>query len=203
MGMEFELRISDLPIRVCTGQPMTEKDLLRFCSRNDALRIEREPNGELSIMSPAGSESSKANARITAQMLRWADEDGRGTTFDSNAGFQLRSGAMRSPDASWVSWTQWNGLTREQKRGFAPICPDFVIELRSPSDRLADLQAKMHEWVANGAELAWLVDPERQAVEVYRPGVATPHVLEGVSSVAGEGQVAGFVLDLAPIWNPA
>lgn len=107
---------------------------------------------------------------------------------------------MRAADASWISWPRWNALSKEQQQGFAPICPEFVIEVRSPSDRLEEVRGKISMWIANGAELAWLVDPERKAVEVYRPG-REPEVLESVSVVYGEGPVGGFVLALARIWG--
>jgi Uma2 family endonuclease len=199
--MQFDLQAVELPVRIRPSEPMTDEALLRFCAENDSLRIEREPNGELTVMTPAGSGSGRANANITTQLSVWADEDGRGTAFDSNAGFRLPDGSMRAPDASWISWPRWNALSREEQRGFAPLCPEFVIELRSPTDRLPDLQVKMGEWIRNGAELAWLVDPERQVVEVYRPGAEQADVLEGVTSVTGEGPVAGFVLELGRIWQ--
>jgi Uma2 family endonuclease len=107
---------------------------------------------------------------------------------------------MRSPDAALVSWPRWNALSEKQQESFPPICPEFVIELRSPSDRLAPLQEKMYEWIANGTELAWLVDPSRKAVEIYRPGREV-EVLEGASAVEGEGPVAGFVLELGKVWG--
>jgi len=106
---------------------------------------------------------------------------------------------MRSPDAAWIAWPRWNALTKEEQERFAPICPEFVIELRSSSDSLGELQAKMGLWIANGAELAWLIDPSRKTVEIYRPGREV-EVFEGGSAVEGEGPVAGFVLELGKIW---
>ena len=199
--MEFTVADLELPVRLRFDRPMSDEELLRFCAKNDLLRIEREPNGELTVMSPSGSGTGNANAHLIFQLVRWAEEDGRGTAFDSNAGFRLNDGSMRSPDAAWVSWSRWNALAPEQQRGFAPVCPEFVLELRSPSDRLPELQAKMGEWLRNGTELAWLIDPERKAIEVYRPGGAGPDVLEGVTSVFGEGPVEGFVLELSRVWK--
>ena len=121
-------------------------------------------------------------------------------TFDSSAGFRLRDGSVRSPDAAWVAWPRWNVLSEKQREEFPPICPEFVIELRSPSDRLPELQAKMRLWVANGAEVAWLVDPARKTVEVYRAG-REAEVVEGGSAVEGDGPVAGFVLELGRVWG--
>src|SRR5579875_2589911 len=168
--MPFQIQGIELPVRIRPSEPMSDDDLLRFCANNDVLRIEREANGELTVMSPGGSGTGNANARIAFQLMGWAEQDGRGLVFDSNAGFRLPDGSMRAPDAAWVSWERWNALSRQQQRGFAPLCPEFVIELRSPTDRLSLLQAKMQDWMRNGAQLAWLVDPERQVVEVSRPG---------------------------------
>jgi Uma2 family endonuclease len=203
--MEFpiSLRVPQLPLRLCLQQPMNDEELLAFCRDNEALRIEREPSGEISIMSPSGFDANDGESEIHYQLISWAKSVRSGRALNSNAGFTLRDGAMRAPDACWVSDAKADGLTAKQRRGFPPICPEFVIELRSPSDRLPELQAKMREWISNGAELAWLIDPERQMVEVYRPGAESPDLLEGVTSVMGEGPVAGFILELTPIWNPA
>ncbi len=189
-------------MRIRPNVPLTDEELLRFCAENDLLRIEREPNGELTVMSPTGTGMGEADSELNFQLRAWARETNSGAVFSSSTGFRLRDGSMRSPDASWMSWSRWNAVPPEQKKhGFAPVCPEFVIELRSPTDRLSDLEAKMGEWIRNGAELAWLIDPERQVVEVSRPGLDRVDVLEGVTSVAGEGSVAGFVLDLAKIWQ--
>ena len=199
--MEIAFPIALLPMRLCLSQPMSDEELLWFCGKNDVLRIEREPNGELNVMSPSGSGTGNRNADVIFQLMRWAVDSANGVGFDSNAGFSLPDGSMRSPDASWVSSPRWNALTREQQRGFAPLCPEFVIELRSPTDRLSDLQAKMQMWLRNGAKLAWLIDPERQVVEVYCGGATDPEVLIGVDRVHGNGPVTGFILDLARIWT--
>ncbi len=179
---------------------MTDDELLLFCAKNEGLRIESEPDGELIVMSPTGAEGGQADSEINYQLQSWARGSNSGVVFSSSTGFRLPDGSMRSPDASWIPWSRWNALTREQQRTFAPICPEFVIELRSPSDRLSDLQTKMGQWLRNGAELAWLIDPERRVVEAYRPG-AQPEVLEGVASVCGEGTVAGFCLELGRLWQ--
>ena len=199
--MEFSIAAIDLPIRIRPQRQMSDEELLRFCAANELLRIEREPNGELSVMSPSGTGTGLSNAYLTYQLVKWADEDGRGTAFDSNTGFTLSDGSVRSPDASWTTWAKWNSLSEEQQKGYAPLCPEFIVELRSPSDPLPALQDKMTHWLRNGAELAWLIDPERQTVEVYRPGAETPDVLPGVTAVYGEGPVAGFVLEMSRIWR--
>ena len=198
--MQFAVSEVELPVRLRFERPLTDDELLHFCAVNDPLRVERDKNGELILMTPTGAEGGGRNADLTIELGVWARQDGRGKVFDSNTGFTLPDGSMRSPDASWVSWPCWNALTHEQQKRFAPLCPEFVIELRSESDRLEELRAKMGEWIANGAELAWLIDPERKVVEVYRPG-REPEVLEGMSAVYGEGPVGGFVLELARIWS--
>lgn len=199
MPMNFAVEV-ELPVRLRTDHPMTDDELLRFCAANDPLRIERDKNGELIVMGPAGGGSGSRNAQIIRQLGNWADEMNSGMAFDSNAGFTLRDGSMRSPDAAWIPWSRWNALTAEQQEKFLPLCPEFVIELRSASDRLAELQEKMRSWIANGCQLGWLVDPQRKVVEVYRPG-REPEVLEGASAVYGEGPVGGFVLELARVWG--
>ncbi len=198
--MELSLRGLDFPLRIRPEHPFSEDELLRFCAANDSLRIELEANGELSVLSPTGGGTSNINAQITYQLVKWTEENGRGTCFDSNGGFRLPDGSVRAPDASWVSWSRWNALTAEQRRGFVPLCPEFVVELRSPTDNLHALQEKLREWIANGAELAWLIDVERKMVEVYRPRASEPDILEAVSAVYGEGQVGGFVLEMSRIW---
>lgn len=201
MVPRFSINLPDLPVRLTLDHPMSNEELLRFCAENDLLRIEREPNGDLSVMSPTGSGTGDTNSELNYQLKAWAKRTNTGVIFSSSAGFTLADGSMRSPDAAFISWPRWSSLTREQQRGFAPICPEFVIELRSPSDRLPDLQAKMGEWLRNGAELAWLIDPDVQRVEVYRPGRIQADVLEGVTSVFGEGPVDGFVLETASLWQ--
>ncbi len=197
----MQLAIDDLalPVRLRTEHPMTDEELMGFCRANEALRVERESNGDLLLMSPAGNQTSSKIGWLNYQLTRWADGDGRGLTFDSNGGFTLADGSMRSPDAAWIAWPRWNALSVKEQGRFSRICPEFIIELRSPSDRLRDAQSKMRMWIANGAELAWLVDPQRRIVEMYRPG-QDPEVVERASTVDGEGPVAGFVLELARLW---
>lgn len=198
--MHFAIHQVELPVRLRTKHPLTDKEIIAFCAANEVLRVERACNGDLLLMSPAGNGTSTRNSYFIAQLGRWADEDGRGVYFDSNGGFTLADGSMRSPDAAWVSWTRWNALSKEDQERFSPLCPEFVVELRSPSDPLRTTQNKMRSWIANGAELAWLIDPKRKVVEIYRPG-QEPETIEGASAVPGEGPVAGFVLELARLWQ--
>jgi Uma2 family endonuclease len=198
--MNVALPEIDQPVRLRFERPMTDEELMRFCAANEMVRVERDANGELILMSPSGSGTGQKNSELIYQLAAWARETNSGVTFDSNAGFTLPDGSMRSPDAAWIAWPRWNALSKEEQDGFAPICPEFVIELRSPSDSLSELQAKMQLWIANGAEVAWLVDPLRKTVEVYRVG-REAELLEGGSVVEGDGPVEGFVLELGRVWG--
>jgi Uma2 family endonuclease len=198
--MNLALPEIDQPVRLHFGCPMTDEELLRFCAENELLRIERDANGEIIVMTPPGLEGGGTELDVAGELRTWALQDGRGRAFGPNSGVRLGDGSMRLADALWIAWPRLNALTPQQRQGFPPICPEFVIEVRSESDRLRPLQDKMRMWIANGAELAWLVDPSRKAVEVYRPGREV-EVLEGGSAVEGEGPVAGFVLELGKVWG--
>jgi Uma2 family endonuclease len=198
--MNFTLAEVDLPIRILPDRPMTDEELMRFCAANDGLRVEREPNGEILVMTPANSKTSKMNMRIGRLLDAWAEEDGRGVAFDSSGGFTLPDGSMRNPDASWVENSRWQALTDVQQSSFAPLCPDFILELRSPSDKLLEVHAKMHQWIVNGAAVAWLIDPIEKAVTIYRQG-EQPEVLIEPTSVQGSGPIAGFELVMARVWE--
>lgn len=178
---------------------MTDEQFYEFCQANRDLRIERTARGEVIIMPPAFSDTGNRNFNIAAQLWNWTEQDGTGIGFDSSAGFTLSSGATRSPDASWIKLERWNALTQEQQASFAPICPDFVIELRSSSDQLSSLQDKMHEYIANGASLGWLIDRKNRKVCVYRPN-REPEILDNPEAVSGEPELPGFVLRMASIW---
>ncbi|HEY9876941.1 MAG TPA: Uma2 family endonuclease [Leptolyngbyaceae cyanobacterium] len=178
---------------------MTQAQFYDFCQANRDLRIERTATGEVVIMPPAFSDTGNRNLKIAQQLANWADEDGTGETFDSSAGFTLPNGATRSPDAAWIKLERWNALTDEQKASFAPICPDFVVELRSASDTLASLQAKMQEYVENGVVLGWLIDRKNRTIYVYRPGKA-PVILENPETVSGDPELPKFCLRMAKIW---
>jgi Uma2 family endonuclease len=188
------------PFRFRPETPMSDEDLMRFCAANDIARVEREVNGEILVMSPAGNRTGRRNAAIISALDTWAQKDGHGYVFDSSTGFTLADGSMRSPDAAWVEATRWNALSKADQNRFSPICPDFLIELRSKTDDLAALEAKMARWISNGAKLAWLIDPERQAVAVYRDG-EQPAVHHPSTSMHGTGPIAGFELTMARIWD--
>ncbi|MEA5470686.1 Uma2 family endonuclease [Spirulina sp. 06S082] len=178
---------------------MTDEQFFEFCKINCNYRIERNAKGELLVMSPVGSETGHYNAKLTQQLGNWSDEDGTGIDFDSSAGFTLPNGANRSPDAAWVKLEKWQAIPLEQRRKFAPICPDFVVELRSPSDNLKPLQEKMEEYIENGASLGWLIDRKNRRVYIYRPQVEV-ECWESPTMVKGDPILSGFVLKLVKIW---
>jgi Uma2 family endonuclease len=180
--------------------PMSEAEFFDFCVQNPDLRIERDASGEIIIMPPTGDETSYRNGDLTMQLGAWAKRDGRGRAFDSNSEFLLPNSAARSADASWVLKARLDRFTKEEKRRFLPVCPDFVVELVSPSDRLSKVKAKMREWMENGAALGWLIDPDTRTVYIYRPGQDAEELVN-VDHVAGEGPVEGFRLELADIWR--
>lgn len=179
---------------------MTDEQFFEFCQMNRDLQIERNKFGELLIMPPTGSDSGNREARIIQQLMNWADEDSTGIAFSSSAGFTLSTGAKRSPDASWIKLERWNSLTEEQKQKFAPICPDFVVELRSPSDNLKPLQEKMEEYMKEpGLQLGWLIDRKNRRVYIYRPNQAV-EILDNPETISGDPVLPGFILNLSKVW---
>ena len=180
---------------------LTDDQLFELCQLNQDWRIEYTAQGELIVMPPTGGETSNRNIEIAFQVQSWTRQDQTGVAFDSSGGFRLPNGATRSPDASWVRRSRLTGLTKEQKQKFLPLCPDFVIELRSPTDNLRTVLAKMQEYIDNGALLGWLIDPLTRRVHVYLPQ-RPPEILEAPSSVSADPVLPGFVLDLRKIWEP-
>lgn len=178
---------------------MSHQDFVAFCEANPDLRIERSASGEVVIMAPASSGTGHRNLSIGAQLWLWAERDDTGLAFDSIAGFTLPNGAVRSPDAAWVKREKWDALSEREKTTFAPLCPDFALELRSPTDSSSVLQAKMQEYLANGAILGWLVAPQKRTVTVYSPTVA-PQILENPDRVSANPELPGFSLEMRKIW---
>ena len=181
------------------SKAMPDEQFYQFCLSNPELRIERSALGEITIMPSAFSDTGNRNLKISQQVANWADSDGTGEVFDSSAGFTLPNGATRSPDTSWILAARWNALTDEQKASFAPIVPDFVIELRSASDTLKSLQEKMQEYIENGVRLGLLIDRKARKVYLYRSGQLS-EVLDNPDGVSCEPELAGFVLKMAKIW---
>ena len=178
---------------------MTDDQLFDFCQLNKDFRIERKANGEIVIMSPTGSETEERNFDLIGQLWFWTKQDGTGVGFGSSGGFTLPNGAVRSPDAAWIKKTRWEAIPADLRKKFAPICPDFVVELRSESDSLKDLQDKMLEYINNGALLGWLIDRKERKVYIYRPNTEVEE-LDNPSTLSGEDVLSGFVLDLSSIW---
>jgi Uma2 family endonuclease len=198
--MNFALKEIDLPVRLHTETPMSDEEFMRFCAANESLRFERDANGEILVMSPGGFSTSVMNLLIARLLGQWAEADGRGVATGPDGGYTLPDGSVRSPDAAWVSLQKVRSLSEEEKAHFAPLCPGFVIELRSPSDRRPDLEAKMEQWILNGVEVGWLIDPKEKSVTIYRPGDQPEH-LTYPTSVQGTGPITGFELVLSRIWE--
>ena len=175
---------------------LTDEQLFHFCRENRDLVIERNADGEIILMSPTGGKTGKRSGDIFTDLNVWSRKDGSGVAFDSSTGFILPNGAMRAPDAAWVTKARWRALTAAQQEHFPPLCPDFVVELRSASDQLNKLQQKMREWMDNGCRLAWLIDADEEKVYLYRTG-KEPEVMSGFDKkLSGEDVLPGFAFDL-------
>ncbi|MGH9395307.1 MAG: Uma2 family endonuclease [Terriglobia bacterium] len=178
----------------------SEDDFFHFCQANRDLRIERSPNGEIIVMSPAGGYASFQNLEVASQLRAWATTDRSGVAFDSSAGFRLPNGAMQSPDAAWVKFARLEKLSRREKEQFIPLCPDFVIEVASPSDDVSSLREKMAEYMGCGLRLGWLILPASTQVEIYTPDRV--EMLSSPATISADPVLPGFKLELASIWNP-
>jgi len=179
---------------------LTREQFYELCAANPELKLERNANGELVIMSPTGGETGAWNSDITIDLGIWNRQTATGRTFDSSTGFSLPRGSDRSPDAAWIPIEKWNALTPEQRKKFLPLCPDFAIELLSPTDSWIKGLAKMQEYQDNGCRLGWLIDPERKRVAIYRLGQPV-EIREAPISLSGEDVLLGFVLNLENIWS--
>ncbi len=180
---------------------VTQEQFEALATANRDLKLERTSKGELVVNPPTGGESGRRNLSISTQLGNWFEaQEELGEAFDSSTGFRLPNGADRSPDASWVSRERWESLTPQQRKGFVPLCPDFVVELRSESDSFPKLQTKMREYIDNGAKLGWLIDPKNQRVEIYRPGCEV-ELLENPQNLSGEDVLPKFVLNLRRVWS--
>jgi Uma2 family endonuclease len=187
-----------IDVRAFTNS-ISDRTLQQLCRENPELRFETDAKGKLIIMSPTGSESGKRNGDLFGQIWYWNRQNKRGVVFDSSTGFKLSNGATRSPDVSWIAIERWNSLSEEQKRGFAPIDPDFAIELVSPTDSLEDLQQKMSEYISCGVKLGWLINPDAKEVEIYRLD-RDKQVISNPTSLSGEELLPGLTLDLSEIF---
>ena len=178
---------------------LTEDQFYEFCQLNHDFRIERNAAGELVIMPPTGSETDERNFDVIVQLGIWVKQDGTGVGFGSSGGFTLPNGAVRSPDAAWIKRDRWEAIPAELRKKFAPICPEFVIELRSETDNLRILQDKMQEYIDNGTQLGWLIDRKQRRVFIYRPNIAVEQ-LDNPKTLYGEPLLLGFILDLSQVW---
>lgn len=177
---------------------LTNEQFYQLARANPDIKIERNAEGKIIVMPPTGGRTGNRNTKLTQRLANWTDADGTGIAFDSSTEFSLPNGGDRSPDASWVRLERWEALTAEEQDGFPPICPDFVVELRSITDSLKELQNKMKEYLASGLRLGWLIDPKNQRVEIYRQGQDV-EVLQSPTTLSGEDVLPGFVLDLEGI----
>ena len=190
-----------LELHMAPAIDMSREQFFQFCQLNQDVRIERNAEGSIAVMTPAGGETGARNGLLFAALYRWAEEDGTGVAFDSSTGFELPNGAVRAPDAAWVPRNRLARLTPQDKQRFLPLCPDFVIELLSPTDSRAAARRKMEEYRANGARLGWLIDPAQRQVAIYRADGGLEQRSEP-DFVTGETVLPGFSLDLAAIWKP-
>ena len=181
-------------------EPITDEYFNQLCALNPELKLETNNEGELIVMSPTGSETGRKNSDLNYQIQVWNRKYKLGVVFDSSTGFTFPSGAKRSPDVSWIALDRWNSLTSQEKKGFAPIAPDFVLELMSPTDDLLTVQAKMKEYMSNGVRLGWLINPEDRQVEIYCLGKAR-EILENPDNVANNDILPGLVIRLDTIWQ--
>jgi Uma2 family endonuclease len=179
---------------------LTAEQFFMLCQENEELRLELTARQELIIMPLVGGLDGMRNARLSSRLLEWADKDGTGMAFGSNVGVTFPNGAVRSPDAFWIKQQQWDALTKEQKETFAPVCPVFVVELRSRGERAPDLHEKMQEYIDNGVRLGWLIDPFEKRVSICRPEQPV-ETLDNPPSVSGEPVVPGFVLQVRELWS--
>ena len=190
-----------MPITIRPSSPVSDEELMRFSEQNKPYKIERNKDGEITVMTPVGGIGSTHEKYVTMMFGIWTETDGTGIDFSPSVGFNLADGSCLSPDASWISLERWSELTPGQQTGFPPLCPDFLIEVRSKSDPRKMVEAKMQTWLDNGAKLAWLIDPIAGNVTIYRPN-QTAETLERPEVVKGEGPVDGFELRCTRLWSP-
>ncbi len=202
------MQLTNLTLNLKPASNLTDEQFEQICWANQDFKFERSAQGELIVMSPTGGETGNWNSGLTGQVWFWNQQKKLGKGFDSSTGFRLPNGATRplrylrssAPDVAWIRQERWDALTPQQKKKFIPLCPDFVIELHSPSDDLEDLRAKMREYLENGASLGWLINPQDQQVEIYRPSQPI-ETLDRPDTLSGEAILPEFSLDLCEIWN--
>lgn len=179
---------------------LSDNDFFEMCQDNRDARIEMDKNGDIEIMAPTGTETGIKNFELSGNFWAWVKKDSIGIGFDSSTGFRLANGAIRAPDLSWMTLKKWNSIPKARRKKFAPVCPDFVVELRSETDELKKLQTKMEEYIENGASLGWLIDAAARKVYVYRPGLGV-EILKNPKEVSGGDLLKGFTLKMKEIWD--
>ncbi len=198
--MTFAISDAYLPATL-TVPPMTDEEFVAFCAKHPDLNFEMSAEGELIVMAPTNSDTGACNSEAVGILRNWARKDRRGLVCDSSTGFVLPNGARRSPNASWTLKSRVEELGSRKRGSFWNLCPDFVIEVRSESDRLKALQRKMAEYLSQGAQLGWLIDPPNRSVTIYRPN-SEVETRSGITQIEGEGPLEGFVLNLTYVWDP-
>jgi Uma2 family endonuclease len=198
----FVLRRVPLPVTIRLARPLSDEELLRFCAENEGMEIESDADGSITLMTPAGPDASRLNMLLAAELTVWARRDGRGTVFGPDLGVRFTDKTLRAPDAAWLSLDLWNPArqTRKKAHGYLPICPEFIVELRSPSDRASQIEAKMEFWMSRGAQLGWLIDPRRKLAMIYRTG-HEPETLLQPEFLDGDGPIHGFRLQMGEFWK--
>lgn len=197
--LSVDLEILPMVLQMLPNMIMTDDQFFDFCQLNRHFRIERNQIGDLFIMSPTDSETGQRNFNLIGELGIWTKQDGTGVGFGSSGGFTLPNGAVRSPDAAWIKRTKWEIIPADKRKKFAPICPEFVVELRSDNDNLSTLKEKMQEYIDNGTQLAWLIDRKQRKVFIYRRNCGVAE-LDNPQTLTGEDILPGFVLDLSEIW---
>jgi Uma2 family endonuclease len=197
MGSSLELL--PLPAKIIPAARLSDDEFLAFCAAHEPYRFEINEKGEILVMTPSGLEGGNFEGYIFRELDLWVEQTGNGFAVNSNAGFRLSDRSLRLPDAAWISPERWTALSREERQKFGQFCPDFIVEVRSPSDRAATVEKKMGKWMANGARLGWLIDPVRKLAIVYRPGLA-PETVMRPEFLEGEGPVEGFRLKMERFW---
>jgi len=198
--MQVAIQNVALPARLRHSSPLSDDELMAFSKANEPCKVERLASGEILVMTPSGFKNNLREAYVVHELFAWAEADGRGEVFSSNAGFNLPDGSTLSPDTGWVDSSRVAALSANERERFLPFAPDFLIEILSPSDSLAELDAKMERWIENGARLAWRIDPFGGTVAIYSESAA-PVVLNRPDSIEGTGPVAGFRLAMARVWG--
>lgn len=197
-----DLRKLPLPVTIRPARPLTDEELLALCSENDGVEIESDADGSLTVMTPAKSKTSRLNQLLAAMLFNWTEQDGRGVSFGPDLGVRFADLTLRAPDAAWLSNKRWKQAQKdnEENPGFLRFCPEFIVELRSHSDRAPEIETKMEFWMSRGAQLGWLIDPTRKLAMIYRPN-QEPETLLQPAFLLGEGPIEGFRLDMKKFWE--